>query len=226
MIITILPRNLLALLLINCIAFLGRDQFKLLSWNVLTLLLGCVLCQLFVLSFAIPCVLCSTFFLGHFLTVFLWHLITNLVLLVVAVLPRNSSLHRLLHIMTFADWNRSANWFVHIITNFLGFILCVGNRLVLAILSWNLLTVFLGDLLTDLSWLIPALLLSIYVGTFFLSDSLSSLFVDIVAQLLIFCRTVLVIFSIALLLLFVLGYRVLLTATLHLRHIVTLFLSF
>merc|ERR1712198_302417 len=80
-----------------------------------------------------------------------------------------------LDVMALVDRHWATHWFVDSVTNFLGFVISVGNRLALAILSGNLLAILLGNLLADLPGLIPAFFMSIDISALLLSNSLAPL---------------------------------------------------
>merc|ERR1719481_2102784 len=162
-VVTVLSGNFLALLLSNSLAFLLRLVLCLLPWNLVTLLLRYIVGNLPVLSSAILSVFGVALLLGNIVALLPWNL------LVLAVLSRDLV----------------ANLVGNLLAHLLRFIVKVGDRFGSAFLQGDLLTVLLGNLLTLLSWLIPALLMTIDIGALAFSYSVALLLISSVAFLLI-----------------------------------------
>jgi len=118
-VVTILPRHLLAFFLIHSIAFLLRPMLQLLAGHSLTFLFRGVLGNLLVLSLAILLVLSVALFPWDLLAVLPWHRVTHLSGLVVAVLLGDNSGYRLLDIMALIDRHWTAYWLVNSVTHLL-----------------------------------------------------------------------------------------------------------
>jgi len=163
------------LFLSNSLTFLLRLVLCLLSGNLVTLLFRYIVGNLPVLSSAILPVLCAAILLGDIVTLLPWNLFTVL------------------------SWNLVADLVGNLFAHLLGFVVKVGDRFGSAFLERDLLAILLGDLLTLLPWLIPALLMTVDIRTLTFSYSVTLLLIPSVAFLLVSC--------VALVLLFVLLHR-------------------
>merc|ERR1719481_2265652 len=160
-VVAVLSGNFPALLLSNSLAFLLRLVLSLLPWNLVTLLLRYIVGNLPVLSSAILSVFGVALLLGNTGALLSWNLL--------AVLSRDLV----------------ANLVGNLLAHLLRFIVKVGDRFGSAFLQGDLLTVPLGNLLTLLSWLIPALLMTIDIRALAFSHRVALLLISSVAFLLV-----------------------------------------
>jgi len=175
----------LALAFIDSLAFLLVLVFRLLSGNLLAILLSCVASHLFVFSTTVLSIFSVAFLARNISAILLGNLVTNLVGNFVTDLPRlidtvllgDNRCNSLLDIMALANRNGSANRLIrnsaYLVRNI------IGVRYILV------MTVLFGNLLAFLSRFIPTLLLSIDISTFLLSDSAARFFVSCVTFLLL-----------------------------------------
>jgi len=240
MVVTFLSGYLLALFLSNGFTLLLLFVLSFHFRNLLAVLFSSVaghffvLCVAFLLVFSVAFLSRNIFavLFRNIITHLIRDLLTDLLRFAVALLLGHNRSHWLLDIMTFLNWNRTAERFVGDGTNFISNIISIRNRLGVAILLGNLLAVLIWHLLTLLSGLFPALLpgfiptllVSIHIGTFLLSNSLTLLLIHSLARLLISGVTDLLILCVALLLFSVLLHWFLDSVALLLRDIMALLL--
>merc|ERR1719187_2810812 len=100
---------------------------------------------------------------GYIFTVLLWHLVAHLLGLAVTLCGWDYRSYSLLHILALGYWYWTTDWLQNCITFFLVFKIPVWNFDGMTFLSRLIPTLLTG--------LIPALLLSMFINTFFLSNS-------------------------------------------------------
>merc|ERR1711872_1133190 len=154
-----------------------------------------------------------TLFLGHFVADLFRHRLAAFLLYIVALFLGHYLSNGLLILFTPLHRHRAANINVGRAAHLFRHLFALGVRHSFAHLSGLVPTLF--------AWLIPALLLTIDINTFFLRDCNTLPLSDNMALFLLDCFALIFILSVALLFLLVFSHRLLDSLTLSFGHLIT-----